>query len=75
MKFTLILYLVLNGNVTISKITQADEFTCSLNAITFMSTRADGDKWKPLHAECKPKPAPKPKKAKPVDGVQLQSLT
>lgn len=63
--YTLVLYLVLNGHVQVSKIKQTDEFTCAQNAVTFMAARPDGDKFKPLHAECVAK-QPKARKAVPA---------
>lgn len=68
MTTTLVLYLVLNGHIQVSKIKQPDEFTCAQNAVTFMAARPDGDKFKPLHAECIAK-ATKPRAAKPKKGT------
>jgi hypothetical protein len=74
MAYTLVLYVVINGSVQVSKIKQADEFTCTLNAITFMMTKADGDKWKPLHAECVVKEK-KPPKAKAPAAIDFKRMT
>lgn len=62
MTYTLVLYLLLNGHVQVSKIKQPDDFTCARNAAMFMQAQPDGDRFKPLHAECVARPS-KSKKA------------
>lgn len=61
--FILVTYLVLNGQmVKHTHEPYVDAWTCNRDAMFFMAAKPDGDKFKPLFAECVAK---SPSKSKP----------
>lgn len=55
--YTLLLYVVLNGKMNVTRLPMADETTCRATAEQLAPV------MKPLHHECKAKKTPKAKKA------------